>query len=85
MQPTNETSIKTSAAGNGSVRSCSSLGSLAHNNLTNHGKDMSGIIQLANAIKQNSSLQSLKCVPLILSCSQSHVSWLLLYISVSSQ
>ena len=38
--------------------------SLANNNLTNYGKDMSGVIQLAEALKTNSCLQRLECVPL---------------------
>ena len=41
-----------------------SVGSLADNNLTNYGKDMSGVIQLAEALKTNSCLQRLECVPL---------------------
>ena len=36
--------------------------SLNNNALTNYGEDMSGIVQLADALKQNSSLQSLSCV-----------------------
>ena len=39
-----------------------SLRSLAGNNLTNAGKDMSGVLKLAEALPQ-SKLQSLKCVP----------------------
>ena len=38
--------------------------SLANNDLTNSGDDMSGVIQLAEALKANSSLCELKCVPL---------------------
>ena len=36
--------------------------SLNSNALTNYGADMSGIIQFADALKQNSSLTSLSCV-----------------------
>ena len=36
--------------------------SLGGNTLTNYGRDMSGIVQLADALKLNSSLQSLSCV-----------------------
>ena len=39
--------------------------SLAYNNLTNDGKDMSGIIKLCEALPQ-SSLTSLKCAALSL-------------------
>ena len=38
--------------------------SLAYNYLTNSGHDMSGVIQLAEALKTNSCLRELKCVPL---------------------
>ena len=38
--------------------------SLAKNNLTNYGSDMSGVIQLAEALKNNSGLRELKFVPL---------------------
>ena len=34
------------------------------NQLTNYGEDMSGIIQLGDALKQNGSLTSLSCVAL---------------------
>ena len=37
--------------------------SLANNNLTDYGDDMSGVIQLAEALKTNSCLRELKCVP----------------------
>ena len=37
--------------------------SLSTNNLTNYGRDMSGIIQLAEALKMNEDLTSLKYVP----------------------
>ena len=40
-----------------------SVRSLAKNRLTNGGKDMSGVIQLAEALKTNSCLCKLKCVP----------------------
>ena len=36
------------------------MGSLASNNLTNNGKDMSGIIKLCESLK-SSSLTSLRC------------------------
>ena len=39
------------------------LGSLMNNNLTNFGKDMSGIIQLAESLKTNEGLTSLKYAP----------------------
>ena len=35
--------------------------SLDSNHLTDYGEDMSGIIQFADALKQNSSLTSLEC------------------------
>ena len=39
--------------------------SLADNHLTGYlGGDMSGVIQLAEALKTNSCLQRLECVPL---------------------
>ena len=34
--------------------------SLANNNLTNYGSDMSGVIKLAEALKTNSCLRELK-------------------------
>ena len=37
--------------------------SLASNNLTDYGKVMSGVIKLAEALKTNSCLRELKCVP----------------------
>ena len=40
---------------------CISLGSLANNDLTNSGKDISGIIKLSEAVKENKTLTSLKC------------------------
>ena len=39
------------------------------NNLTNYGRDMSGIIKFAGALKQNSSLTSLSCVTIRLNSS----------------
>ena len=39
---------------------CISLGSLAMNNLTNYGADMSSVITLAEALKENKGLTSLK-------------------------
>ena len=36
---------------------------MSTNNLTNYGRDMSGIIQLAEALKMNEGLTSLKYVP----------------------
>ena len=36
------------------------LCSLANNNLTNNGKDMSGIIELAKSLEQNRTLVSLE-------------------------
>ena len=38
-------------------------GSLAHNYLTDRGDDMSGVIKLAEALKENHSLVELKCAP----------------------
>ena len=35
--------------------------SLADNTLTNYGKDMSGVTAIAEALKGNATLQSLKC------------------------
>ena len=34
--------------------------SLDENNLTNYGRDMSGVINLANALKENISLLSIR-------------------------
>ena len=38
--------------------------SISDNNLTNYGTNMSGVIKLAEALKTNSCLRELKCVPL---------------------
>ena len=37
-------------------------GSLADNHLTNYGRDMSGMIELTEALKVNTALQNLKSV-----------------------
>ena len=42
---------------------CISLGSLGANCLTNYGEDISGVIKLSEALKENKALTSLKCVP----------------------
>ena len=39
------------------------FGSLQNNNLTNYGKDMSGVHKLAEALPQT-KIEKLKCVPL---------------------
>ena len=41
-----------------------SVRSVSQNDLTNGGKDVSGVIKLAEALKTNRCLQWLKCVPL---------------------
>ena len=51
-----------SAAADSSVP-CS-VRSISDNNLTNYGRDMSGVMKLAEALKTNSCLQRLECVPL---------------------
>ena len=42
--------------------------SLNHNDLTDGGTDMSGIVQLAEWMKQTRSLRTLKCAPRSLNC-----------------
>ena len=49
---------KTSSPPNAFVSLCCSLN---QNNLTNRGKDMSGVIKLAEALTENTTLQNLRC------------------------